>query len=90
MKILFVHKQILFPRDTGGKIRVLNLLKHLGKWHDVTYVANLRPGEEQYLPPMADLGLRMEVVTGEASRRGGVRFYTEAAGNVMKSPRSWP
>ena len=38
MKILFLHKQILFPRDTGGKIRVLNLLKHLARWHDITYV----------------------------------------------------
>ncbi len=83
MKILFAHKQILFPRDTGGKIRVLNLLKHLGRWHDITYVSNLRPGEEEHLPAMRDLGLRVETVPGQTSKRGGVRFYTEAVGNFL-------
>jgi glycosyltransferase involved in cell wall biosynthesis len=82
MKILFVHKQILFPRDTGGKIRVLNVLKHLGQWHDVTYVSNLRPGEEQYLESMQGLGLRMETVAGATSRRGGARFFAEALWNL--------
>lgn len=83
MKILFAHKQILFPRDTGGKIRVLNLLKHLGRWHDITYVSNLRPGEEEYLPAMRELGLRVEAVPGQTSKRGGVRFYAEAIGNCL-------
>src|SRR3954451_20553566 len=83
MRILFVHKQILFPRDTGGKIRVLNVLKHLGRWHDVTYVANLRPGEEQYLPQMKGLGLRMETVPGETTRRGGLRFYAGVTANTL-------
>lgn len=82
LKILFLHKQILYPRDTGGKIRVLNLLRHLAKWHDITYVANLRPGEEVHLPAMEALGLRCELVAGESSGRGGARFYAEAAGNL--------
>lgn len=85
MKILFVHKQILFPRDTGGKIRVLNLLKHLAKWHEVTYVSNLRPGEEKHLEEMRKLGLRMEPIVGESSRRGGTKFYVEAIGNIFSS-----
>ncbi|HET6572880.1 MAG TPA: glycosyltransferase [Fimbriiglobus sp.] len=83
MKILFVHKQILFPRDTGGKIRVLNVLKHLARWHDVTYVANLRRGEERYLPQMTELGLRVDSVLGEPARRGGLRFAAAAAANVL-------
>lgn len=83
MKILFLHKQILFPRDTGGKIRVLNLLKHFGKWHDVTYVSNLRAGEDQYLPQMKELGLRVEVVPGETAKRGGSRFYAGILANLL-------
>jgi glycosyltransferase involved in cell wall biosynthesis len=83
MKILFLHKQILFPRDTGGKIRVLNLLKHLGKWHEVTYVCNLRSGEQKYLPEMEALGLRMRTVSGDTSKRGGPRFFAEAAANLL-------
>lgn len=83
MKILFLHKQILFPRDTGGKIRVLNVIKHLGKWHDVTYVSNLRAGEAQFLPQMRDLGLRIEVVPGETAKRGGFRFYSGILANLL-------
>ena len=83
MKILFLHKQILFPRDTGGKIRVLNVLKHLAKWHDVTYVSNLRPGEEQYLPQMKELGLRVAAVPGETAKRGGLRFYASILANLF-------
>jgi polysaccharide biosynthesis protein PslH len=85
MKILFLHKQILFPRDTGGKIRVLNVLKHLAKWHNVTYVCNLRGGEEQYLPQMEALGLHVEAISGETTKRGGARFYGGVAANVISS-----
>jgi polysaccharide biosynthesis protein PslH len=78
MKILFVHKQILFPRDTGGKIRALNVLKHLALTHDVTYACSLRRGEEEHLPEMSELGLRMAPVPGEPSRRASMRFYADA------------
>jgi sugar transferase (PEP-CTERM/EpsH1 system associated) len=86
MRILFVHKQILFPRDTGGKIRVLNLMKHLPKWHDVTYVCNLRAGEERHIPEMEALGLRLAAVRGEPPKWGGARFFAGVAANMF-SPR---
>ena len=85
LKILFLHKQILFPRDTGGKIRALNLLKHLARWHDVTYVCNLRRGEEALLPQMDALGMKIEAVPGEASPHGGLRFYAGALANLASS-----
>ena len=88
LKILFLHKQILFPRDTGGKIRVLNLLQHLARWHDVTYVCNLRQGEEALLPQMTALGLRVEAVPGEASPHGSPRFLAGAVANLA-SPRPY-
>ncbi|MGQ0634371.1 MAG: glycosyltransferase [Planctomycetaceae bacterium] len=83
LRILFLHKQILFPRDTGGKIRALNVLQHLAADHEITYACNLRPGEEQHLAEMQRLGLRMETVAGEPSRRGSLRFYADAACNVL-------
>lgn len=85
LKILFLHKQILFPRDTGGKIRVLNLLKHLARWHDVTYVCNLRRGEDALLPQMEALGLKVEAVPGEASPHGSPRFLASAVANLASS-----
>ncbi len=85
LKILFLHKQILFPRDTGGKIRVLNLLKHLARWHDVTYVCNLRRGEEAFLPEMEALGMKVEAVPGEVSPHGSAGFYLGALANLASS-----
>src|SRR5258708_1885096 len=87
MKILFVHKQILFPRDTGGKIRVLNVLQHLARRHEITYVCNLRRGEEQYLPQMKSLGLRVETVSGEPPRRNSPGFFATALGSLLLSKR---
>jgi glycosyltransferase involved in cell wall biosynthesis len=83
MKILFIHKQILFPHDTGGKIRALNVLRHLARWHDVTYLCNLRPGEEGHVPEMATLGLRIETVMAQQSRPGSWRFYKDLALNLL-------
>jgi polysaccharide biosynthesis protein PslH len=83
MNILLIHKQILFPHDTGGKIRVLNLLRHLARWHEVVYLCNLRPGDERYLPEMQALGLRVEGVPKQDSRRRSPRYYGEAALNLL-------
>jgi polysaccharide biosynthesis protein PslH len=85
MRILFLHKQMLFPHDTGGKIRALNVLRHLPRWHEVTYVCNIRRGEERYVPQMQALGLHLEAVPGEASRRGGLRFAAGLARNLLSS-----
>jgi glycosyltransferase involved in cell wall biosynthesis len=83
MNILFTHKQILFPHDTGGKIRVLNLLRHLARWHEIVYLCNLRPGDEAYLPQMKALGLRVEGVPKQDSRRRSARYYGEAVVNLF-------
>jgi glycosyltransferase involved in cell wall biosynthesis len=39
MKILWVKGGKLLPVDTGGKIRSYNILRHLTKKHDVTYLS---------------------------------------------------
>lgn len=85
MNILFTHKQILFPHDTGGKIRVLNLVRHLARWHEVTYLCNIRPGDEADSPRMEALGLRVEGVAKQDSRRRSPRYYAEAALNLFSS-----
>jgi sugar transferase (PEP-CTERM/EpsH1 system associated) len=38
MKILWVKSDFLYPPDTGGKIRSYNILKQLGRFHDVSYL----------------------------------------------------
>lgn len=83
MRILFLHKQLLFPRDTGGKIRVLNVLKHLAKRHDIVYVSNVRSGEEENVVEMTNLGLDVRTSFAETSRRGSIKFWTEAFANLL-------
>jgi polysaccharide biosynthesis protein PslH len=41
MKILWVKSGPLFPADTGGKIRTLNMLRELSALHEVTYLSLL-------------------------------------------------
>ena len=83
MKILFIQKQILFPHDTGAKIRVLNILRHLATRHEITFLCNLRAGEETHLDKMRDLGLRLETVPVREAPRGSVRFYRDLALNLF-------
>src|SRR5438128_4921781 len=89
MKILFAQKQILFPHDTGAKIRVLNLLRHLATRHEITFLCGLRSGEEVHLEKMRALGLRLETVPARESPRGSLRFYRDLAQNLF-SPYPFP
>jgi hypothetical protein len=83
MKILFIQKRILFPTDTGGKIRTLNIVRYLAQWHDVTYLCNIQPDEEAHLSKMRDLGLRMETIHWNETPRGSLRFYGQLAANLL-------
>jgi hypothetical protein len=75
MKIPFLHKQILFPHDTGGKLGALNLLKHLTGRHEITYRRNLRPGQEVHPEEMHALGLRLELVPAREPVQGSWDYY---------------
>ena len=83
MKILFLQKRILFPADTGWKIRTLNVLRHLAKWHDVTYLCNVQSQDLVHLREMRGLGVRLESVPWVETPRGSWRFYVDVALNVL-------
>jgi glycosyltransferase involved in cell wall biosynthesis len=83
MKILFLNKRVLFPADTGGRIRTLNVVRHLARWHELTYVCGLQPGEEQYEASMRGLGLTLETVPWREAPRGSAAFYRGLAANVF-------
>lgn len=81
MKILFLQKRILFPTDNGGKVRTLNVVRYLARWHEVIYLCNLQPGEETYLGSMRELGVRLETLPWLETPRTSWRFYAELAAN---------
>lgn len=83
MKILFLQKRILFPTDTGGKIRTLNVVRYLAKWHDVTYLCNVRPEDTSFLEQMQALSVRLETIPWHETSRDSWRFYAELAQNVF-------
>jgi polysaccharide biosynthesis protein PslH len=85
MKILFVQNRMLFPTNTGGRIRTHNILKHLAQWHDVTYLCNRLPGEEQYHAELENCGLRPESVPWNPPKPGGFGFYRDIATNLLSS-----
>ncbi|MCO8122503.1 glycosyltransferase [Stieleria sp. TO1_6] len=86
MKILFLQKRLLFPPNTGGKIRTLNVVRHLAEWHDLTYVCNLLPEEQRFLPEMRSLGVELKTVGWTEASRRSFQFLWFALRNLLFSP----
>jgi sugar transferase (PEP-CTERM/EpsH1 system associated) len=64
MKILVVCHRLPFPPNRGGKIRPFNIIRHLGKRHDVTVATLARsPEEAQAGASLADHCARVIVET---------------------------
>ncbi|MCA9136346.1 MAG: glycosyltransferase [Planctomycetales bacterium] len=82
-KILFLQKRLLFPTDSGGKIRTLNIIKHLARWHDITYLCNILPSEQPYIDSMNGIGLNLETIPWSESGRNTVAFYRDLALNIF-------
>ena len=85
MKIVFIQNRPLFPANTGGKIRTLNILRHLARWHEITYLCNSHAGDETHFSKMRDLGLRFEAVPRRELRWGSPRFFATMARNLASS-----
>src|SRR3972149_6612338 len=83
MRILVLQKRLLFPTDSGGKIRTLNVVRHLARWHEVTYLSNILPEERPYVGQMEELGLRLVTIPWRETARGTLRFYGDLARNVL-------
>lgn len=86
MKVLFLQKRLLFPVNAGWRIRTLNIVRHLARWHEVTYLCNVQAEDRPHLAAMRDLGLRLETEPWVETPRHGVRFYRDLAANLV-SPR---
>ena len=82
MRILFLNKRMLFPTNTGGRIRTLNVVRYLARWHDLVYLCAMQPGEEEFVAPMRELGLSLETVPWRETPRDSLKFYRDLAINL--------
>jgi glycosyltransferase involved in cell wall biosynthesis len=85
MKVLFIQNRPLFPANTGGRIRTLNILRHLAAWHEVTYLCNSQAGDAVHFSKMHELGLRFEAVPRRELKWGSPRFFTTMVRNLASS-----
>lgn len=83
MRILFMNKRPLFPPTTGGHLRTLHILKHLARWHDITYLCNVQAHEGNALSAMEALGLRVVAIPWYETPRHTLRFYGDLARNLF-------
>jgi sugar transferase (PEP-CTERM/EpsH1 system associated) len=83
MRILFVQNRPLYPANTGGRIRTLNVLRHLAQRHEVTYLCSIRSEEEKHLPMMGELGMEVEAVKHRSAATRSSRFYLAALANLL-------
>jgi glycosyltransferase involved in cell wall biosynthesis len=63
-------------------MRTLNILRHLARWHDITYLCNVGPEEEDYVAPMRALGLRVETVPWCETPHYSAKFYLKLVANL--------
>jgi sugar transferase (PEP-CTERM/EpsH1 system associated) len=80
MHILWLKSDLLLPLDNGGRLRTWNLMRHLAKRHDITYL-----GFSETQQSAADLAGMREVCTDLIAiprsdpPKGSWRFYVDAA-----------
>ena len=83
MRILLLQKRLLFPVNSGWRVRTLNVVRYLARWHDVTYLCNVQRQDEPFVGEMRQLGLRLETVPWTEAPRHSWRFARDLAGNLL-------
>ena len=84
MKFLVHINQLLYPADTGGKIRSSNLFEKLSDRHDITIVCFRRPDEtDEQAEKMRACCSRLETLEWREAGQFTPRFYWELAANLF-------
>lgn len=83
MNVLFLQKRLLYPVDTGWRIRTLNVIRHLARWHSITYLCNVGPDDRPYIAPMEQLGVTLVTEAWHEPARGSLQFWFDIARNLL-------
>jgi sugar transferase (PEP-CTERM/EpsH1 system associated) len=89
MKILWLNAGLLLPLDKGGKLRTWNLMRHLARRHDITYLSFAEPSQTAAdREGMREVCSRLETVPRTDPPKGTLRFYADAA-RYLVDPRPY-
>ena len=84
MKILWLNAGLLLPLDKGGKLRTWHLMRQLARQHEITYLSFEDTSQTAAdRDGMAEVCSVLETVPRTDTRKGTLRFYTEAAGYIV-------
>jgi len=86
MKILWIKADLLYPLDSGGKIRTFQMLKELNARHEITYLALSSPSDSELAKDHAvNYSTRQVWVDTETQAKIGPRFYAALLKNLIFS-----
>ncbi len=84
MRLLIVTPRLLYPADSGGKIRSSKLFEKLARAHDITIVCFRTPADtDEQVRGMAACCSRLETIQWNESVKFSPRFYAEVATNLL-------
>jgi hypothetical protein len=86
MRILWLKSELLHPLDKGGKIRTYQMLKHLKREHDVTYLSFARHEDPIDAFQRSDEYChRLLTTPWREPRKYGARFYCDLTSSLVSS-----
>jgi sugar transferase (PEP-CTERM/EpsH1 system associated) len=86
MRLLWLKSDLLLPLDKGGKLRTWNLMRHLARRHEITYLAFAEPNHTQgVIDAMHQVAARVETIPRVDPPKGSWRFYQDAALHLADS-----
>ncbi|HEY3323208.1 MAG TPA: glycosyltransferase [Planctomycetota bacterium] len=86
LKILIVRVRLLFPLNTGGKIRSARMIEELSQNHDVTLITCRYPEDtDEDVQRTAELCKNLVAVPYRETVKGSAAFYAELGKNLFSS-----
>lgn len=85
LKILLLRVRLLYPLNTGGKIRTARMVEELNKTHDITMVTYRYPGDtDADVERTGQLCRKLVTVPYAESSKKSLKFYGELARNLFE------
>src|SRR5215470_5845888 len=86
MRILWLKTELLHPVDKDGRIRTYQMLRHLSRRHEVTYLTLANPQDsDEEARQAGEYCARLIRIPWFETRKFSVRFYRELMTNLSSS-----